>query len=170
MPRPDRSNPEMRHQSQQSSQMQQAPQNRPMSQGQRPQGVPLTGGIAADIRALNSSILLVTQKIKYIVRNEKILGRNLIVLNKKIKSLEDKMNTSVTGSGESGASSEELKLLQQKVALLEAQVDDLHTRAAFKEELKELKYIINSINPLEFATLSQVRELIDKRVEEKMKK
>ncbi len=169
MPRPDRSNTNARPQG-----MPQAPmQGQSSGAPQRPQqgSVPLTGGIAADIRALNSSLLLITQKIKYIVRNEKILGRNLIVLNKKIKTLEDKinLNASIEQQG-GGASGEEQKLLQQKVALLEAQIDDLRTRAAFKEELKEVKYIINSINPLEFATLSQVRELIDKRLEEKMKK
>lgn len=168
MPRPDRSNSQIRAQSP-PPQMHSGGQ-RPMPPQQRPAGVPLTGGIASDIRALNSSILLITQKIKYVVRNEKILGRNLIVLNKKIKTLEDKLTTNLSPDAQSNVSSEEVKLLQQKVALLEAQIDDLRTRAAFKEELKELKYVINSINPLEFATLSQVRELIDKRVEEKLKK
>jgi vacuolar-type H+-ATPase subunit I/STV1 len=128
------------------------------------------GGVMNDIRALNSSILLMTQKIKYVVRNEKILGRNLIVLNKKIKTLEEKqtMNSSAEQSG--GASSEEVKVLQQKVALLEAQLEDLRSRSALKEEIKELKYVINSINPLEFTTLAQVRDLVDKRVDEKLKK
>src|SRR3989339_1424559 len=41
-----------------------------------------------DIKALNSSLLVLSQKINYIVRNEKILGRNILVLNKKIKDLE----------------------------------------------------------------------------------
>ncbi|NMA44855.1 MAG: hypothetical protein GX950_03540 [Candidatus Diapherotrites archaeon] len=168
MARPDRSNPRLRNMA--SSSQMGSPQRAGPPQRPIPGGVPLTGGIAADIRALNSSILLITQKMKYIVRNEKILGRNLIVLNKKIKSIEDKAALNAVSPDSSGASSAEVQLLQQKVALLEAQIDDLRTRAAFKEELKELKYIIDSINPLEFATLSQVRELVDKRIEEKLKK
>lgn len=119
------------------------------------------GGVREDIRALNSSILLITQKIKYVVRNEKILGRNLIVLNKKLKLLEEKVVSPKEISGE-GASSEELNALKKKVELLEAQVSDLQQRMVSREELQELKYIIDSINPLEFATLSQVRDLIEK--------
>lgn len=159
MPRPDRTNAPG------------APQvQRPVSQGQVQSAPIATGGIASDIRALNSSILLMTQKIKYVVRNEKILGRNLIVLNKKIKTIEEKMALAVSPDEVASASGEEVKALSQKVALLEAQIEDLQTRAALKDELKELKYVINSINPLEFATLSQVRDLIDKRLEEKLKK
>ena len=168
MPRPDRSS-------------QQVPQNyprppqgnmqRPMSsQQQAPiQGTPMQGGgIREDIRALNSSILLVTQKMKYLVRNEKILGRNLVVLNKKIKNLEDKLNlTPQSQEASDSVSSEAVDLLKQKVTLLEAQLEDLRSRTATTENLKELKYVIDSINPLEFATLSQVKDLIDKKLKEK---
>jgi hypothetical protein len=120
-----------------------------------------TGGVRTDIRALNSSLLLMTQKIKYIVRNEKILGRNLIVLNKKLKKLDEKTLSPTELSG-NGADSAEVAALQERIELLEAQISDLQTRAALKEELKELKYVIDSINPLEFATLSQVKDLIEK--------
>lgn len=159
MPRPERSA---------------SPQGQGFSSGpiqSPPQGaspVASGGGIREDIRALNSSILLITQKIKYLVRNEKILGRNLVVLNKKIKTLEDKIVNAPQGSSSGGgANSEEVAALKQQVALLEAQLEDARSRTATKEELKELKYIIDSINPLEFATLSQVRDLIDKKLKEK---
>jgi predicted RNase H-like nuclease (RuvC/YqgF family) len=158
MPRPDRSN-----QAGAQGSMQQ-PMAGPSMGGAPMQG----GGIREDIRALNSSILLITQKIKYLVRNEKILGRNLVVLNKKIKSLDDKMVNSPQASSSGGSmNSEEVEALRQKVALLEAQIEDLRARSASTESLKELKYVIDSINPLEFATLSQVRDLIDKRLKEK---
>ena len=125
------------------------------------------GGIGADIRALNSSILLMTQKIKYIVRNEKILGRNLIVLNKKIKTLDEKIALNPQGTG-SEVNSAGVESLKKQVALLEAQVEDLQGRLATKEEVKELKYVIDSINPLEFATLSQVKDMIDKSKDKKV--
>jgi len=156
VPRPDRSN-----------QQQGSSSNVSMQQQSPIQGVPVQGGIREDIRALNSSILLVTQKIKYLVRNEKILGRNLVVLNKKIRSIEEKFVNSPQVSQSGGANAEEVEALKQKVALLEAQLEDMRSRTASNESLKELKYVIDSINPLEFATLSQVRDLIDKRMKEK---
>ena len=151
MPRPDRTAPQGQAQAQQGGGMS-------------------VGGVREDIRALNSSILLMAQKMKYLVRNEKILGRNLIVLNKKIKALEDKLvnpqGMPLAGGGGAGVSSEEVVALTQKVSLLEAQLSDYKSMTATKEELKELKYVIDSINPLEFTTLTQVRELIDKRLAE----
>ena len=48
------------------------------------------GNVYRDIQALNASILILTQKMNYVVRNEKILGRNLMVLNKKIKVIEQR--------------------------------------------------------------------------------
>ena len=119
------------------------------------------GGVRTDIRALNSSILLITQKIKYVVRNEKILGRNLIVLNKKLKRLEEKVVSpkEVAGSGASGA---EVIDLQKKVEMLEAQLSDLQSKMVNKEDLGELKFIIDSINPLEFVTIKQVKDIIEK--------
>ena len=124
-------------------------------------GAPVQGGIVGDIRALNSSILLITQKIKYIVRNEKILGRNLIVLNKKIKNLEERINSPKEEAGAS-ANSEEVDLLKKKIELLEAQISELQTNTVSKADLKELKYVIDSINPLEFTTISQVKDMIEK--------
>ncbi len=157
MPRPDRSNTS-------------GGQGAPMQMQSVSSSMPIVsggGGIREDIRALNSSILLVTQKIKYLVRNEKILGRNLVVLNKKIKNLEDKVVNAPALSSQGGANSEEVNSLKQQVALLGAQVEDMRGRTASKEELKELKYVIDSINPLDFATLTQVRDLIDKKLREK---
>jgi hypothetical protein len=50
--------------------------------------------------------------------------------------------------------------------LLEAQISDMQSRMVSQEEFKELRYIIDSINPLEFATLSQVKDLIEKNKKE----
>ncbi|MDD3159968.1 MAG: hypothetical protein PHQ98_03305 [Candidatus ainarchaeum sp.] len=130
----------------------------------QPQGRPamMSGNIGDDIRALNSSIMLISQKMKFISRNEKIIGRNLMVLNKKIKDLEGKISANSSESSQGGASSEEMQKLAQKTEFLSAQIDDLQSKLVTKEELKELKYIIDSINPLEFATLGQVKDMINK--------
>ncbi|MGI6589463.1 MAG: hypothetical protein ACOX1V_02245 [Candidatus Iainarchaeum sp.] len=159
MARPDRSNPQARGNYARPPQRQGAPMQ---------QGMPSAGGVREDIRALNSSILLISQKMKFLARNEKILGRNLVVLNKKIKNLEDKLNLAPKEeSSSSSVSSKDVEDLKQRITLLEAQLEDLRSRSASVENLKELKYVIDSINPLEFATLSQVRDLIDKRLKNK---
>ena len=123
-----------------------------------------------DIKALNSSLLIISQKMKYVVRNEKILGRNLIVLNKKLKRIEEKMESGTLG----GMSSEDmaeinksLKKMNERLALIEAQLSEIRETYAMSEQLQELKYIIDSINPLEFVTLDQVNKLIDEKIGKK---
>ena len=91
-------------------------------------------------------------------------------MNKKIKAIDDKMQLNATQQTGSEVSSVEVEQMKSKISALEFALEDLRARNASKEELKEVKYVIDSINPLEFATLSQVRELIDKRMEELKKK
>ena len=147
--------------------------------------------IIRDIKALNSSVLLLSQKMNYLVRNEKILGRNLIILNKKIKDLEVRMQSgsfgavSAGGEGiESGNIKDELEQLKESVERSTALVNDLSNQFdslkdsfARAEDVKELKYIIDAINPLDFATLKQVEEMLGRKAaiqapsrEEKKKK
>jgi len=149
--------------------------------------------IIRDIKALNSSVLLLSQKMNYLVRNEKILGRNLIILNKKIKDLEVRMQSGSFGSAstggegagfEAGSLKEELEQLKESVERSTALVNDLSNQFdslkdsfAKAEDVKELKYIIDAINPLDFATLKQVEEMLGRKTttqapsrEEKKKK
>lgn len=117
-----------------------------------------------DIRSLNSSILVITQKMKYVVRNEKILGRNLIVLNKKLKALEEKIAAGDVGAkGSSGASPELTQKIEEnerKIAELEARLQQFSESTASKEELQEMHYVVDSINPLQFVTLEQAKDLV----------
>lgn len=127
-----------------------------------------------DIRALNSSILIISQKMKYLVRNEKILGRNLIVLNKKFKTLEEEIASGAIGAsnGGSGISVEaeaRIEDLGKQIIEIQAELSSLKNGVASEEQLKEVKYVIDSINPLELATLEQVKELIDEKISRKKK-
>jgi len=125
-----------------------------------------------DVKAMNSAISILSQKMRHLTRNEKILGRNLIVLNKKLKEFSE------TNSGE-GASEEIKKEIEElKKQLLQAnkKIEELNIVIANQsrkfvgaDELKELRYIVDSINPLDLATLDQVKELI-KRESEKHQK
>jgi|TARA_B100002003_G_C13839687_1_gene412163 vacuolar-type H+-ATPase subunit I/STV1 len=127
-----------------------------------------------DMRALNSSILIISQKMKYLVRNEKILGRNLIVLNKKFKTLEEKILSGAIGSSKGGAgisveAEAKIENLGKQIIELQAELSSLKNGVASEEQLKEVKYVIDSINPLELATLEQVKELIDEKISRKKK-
>ncbi len=127
-----------------------------------------------DIRSLNSSILVIGQKMKYLVRNEKILGRNLIVLNKKLKTLEERIATGQIGGkvvkGEASAELlERVDELNRKINELQAELSSIKQGTASQEQLQELKYVIDSINPLELVTLEQVKELIEEKGKRKKK-
>lgn len=108
---------------------------------------------AAEIRVLESKIDLIVQKIRTIEKNEEVIGRTLVTQNEKLKKLEQAVESGGAGGG---ASSEEL----------EKQVAVLKQEFASKQDLQELRYILEQINPLEFARIDQVKEFIDERVDE----
>jgi len=125
----------------------------------------LLNRLREDVRSLNSSILVITQKMKYVVRNEKILGRNLIVLNKKLNGLEEKLSPGQAGGNGAGSQQvqeilQALEETNQKVAELSARVQQLSEETASKEELQEMHYVVDSINPLQFVTLEQAKDLL----------
>ncbi len=134
--------------------------------------------IIRDIKALNSSVLLLSQKMNYLVRNEKILGRNFIILNKKLKSVQQRKPSSVSASGELSPELRDLvSELEEQVKsnsflLKELKADLSKTASVYakQEDLMELKYVIEAINPLEFATLEQVKDLIAGKTSKSLKK
>ncbi len=168
------------------------PHQRPVQQQQQPQqqaaqaqrkvvGPQQIGaiimGMQEDLRALNSSILIISQKMQYLIRNEKILGRNLIVLSKRIKEIEaggiSGGSVSESGLNELRSQLEDSTLkvgeYGQKILELQATIDEMKEQYAKQEQLKEIKYVIDSIHPLEFTTIKQVEELIDKKLKQKKK-
>jgi len=131
--------------------------------------------LSKDVKALNSSILVISQKINYIVRNEKILGRNILVVNKKIKEI---------AAGKTGSSlndteqlSKQLTQIQEQLDQNTAQISELYSAvdrikdsSVKAEQFKELKYVIDSINPLEFVTYKDIEQLIEEKIASKSKK
>lgn len=131
---------------------------------------PVGSSTSSDIKALNSSIMLISQKMKYLVRNEKILGRNLIVLNKKLKRIDEKMDSGTLGGmslEDMAGINKSIRKMSERLALIEAQISEIRENYAMSEQLQELKYVIDSINPLEFVTLDQVNKLIDEKTGKK---
>jgi len=102
-----------------------------------------------DVRSLSSKIDLIIQKINNIEKNEQVLGRTVVTLNDKMKRVE------------SGAP---LGTASQAAAV---DYKELDKRYASKEDVQELKYTLDMVNPLQFATVDQVREMISDAVKKK---
>ena len=123
--------------------------------------------IMHDIKALDSNIRLLAQQLKAVKRTERILARNIILLNRKVNSLREHAG---------GASTEGLDEIKSKLDRMEDQLyklrDDVEMmkkqlqHVLTGDDLAELKYLIETINPLEFVTYRQVSELVEKKLKE----
>ena len=146
-----------------------APQGASEARPSVPQGQPqnIFSRINEDIKALNTSLQLATQKINSMVRYEKILGRNLVVLNKKVKVLQD----SKQGPGEQvpqisselAEISKRLNSNAEAIARLQSDVEYIKENYAKSEQVSEIKYVVDSINPMEFVTLKDVQNLVPQK-------
>lgn len=104
---------------------------------QRPQPKDAMESFSAELQTLDSKLNLIAQKIKTMEKNEEIMGRTLITLNEKVEKAARE-----GGSGTSRSDIDESKFVTRK-------------------EIEELKAMLDEINPLEFATIDQVKELLD---------
>ncbi|HIH10423.1 MAG TPA: hypothetical protein HA254_07205 [Candidatus Diapherotrites archaeon] len=139
------------------------PQDSRIEGSKKPSGSTAIPKVSEDLRAINSSILIILQKIKFLVRNEKILGRNLLVVNRKVKDLQESgHNGPVAGTGgmdrEIASLNSKVAELSERITLLGSEVENIRQNYAKAEQVSEIKYVIDSINPLEFATLKDLKE------------
>jgi len=103
--------------------------------------------LKTDVATIESKISLIAQKIKTIDTNQEILGQTVIAQNEKMKALEARGGGTVAQSAGSAASSGDC-------AGLKEEVEDL------RKQIQEMRYVLNSVNPLEFVTVDQVREML----------
>ncbi len=101
--------------------------------------------ILADLHTLDSKIGLIAQRIKTMEQNEEVIGRTLITLNNRLKAAEEK-----AGTASSRGQSQDAAELEKKYAT--------------KQEIKEIRYTLDMINPLQYATLQQLRDLLEERL------
>lgn len=126
--------------------------------------------LVQDIKALDSNVRLIVQQFKLIKRNERILARNILALSKKMNTIKESV-----GHGQSFDESrireiqdqilhlrEDLMRVQEDVNYIKQQ---LH-RTLTSDDIAELKYLVETINPLEFVTYKQVGELVEKKLRE----
>ena len=103
--------------------------------------------LKAEIRTLDSKLSLVAQKLKTMEQNQEVIGRTIVVHNEKLREL-------VEGGGEEG----EKPSAGGANPELEKRIVELEKQA------RELKYVLENINPLEFVTIEQVKDLLAEKL------
>ncbi|MBU1196907.1 hypothetical protein KJ765_00185 [Candidatus Micrarchaeota archaeon] len=106
--------------------------------------------LKADVRTLDSKISLIAQKMNTIEKNEEVIGRTIVAHNQRIKELEEQKGSGPSESSSSSANTADLNGLREELKEL-------------KKDVQEMRYILNSINPLEFVTMDQIKELMKER-------
>ncbi len=102
--------------------------------------------IVSELRSLDSKVALLNQKLATSDKNAEVIARTLVAMNNRLKKLEEGWQARAPSGGAS------------------ANAEELERKFATKQEIKELKYVLDSINPLEYATISQVRELVNEKL------
>ncbi len=102
--------------------------------------------VLSDVHTLDSKIGLIAQRIRTIEQNEEVIGRTLIALNNRLKALEERTARGTVSKAEP------------------ADASDLEKRFATKQDIKEIRYTLDMVNPLQFATIAQVRELVNEKI------
>ncbi|MEM4256761.1 MAG: hypothetical protein QXZ13_00245 [Candidatus Diapherotrites archaeon] len=128
--------------------------------------------INEDIKALNASMLIISQKINHLARNEKILGRNHIILSKKIRELQERPSqqtseVSETISAELASINKRLAEQLERIIKLESELEYIKQNYAKQEQVQEMKYVVDTINPLEFVTIKNVKEIVKEELHKK---
>jgi len=123
-----------------------------MHQPQRPtREKPGAVDVTAEVRALASKIDLLVQALKNLEKNQEVIGRTLVAFNERLKKVE-------AGGGAGGS------VGSMALDKLREDLEAMRGEFASKAELQELKFVLEQINPLEFAKLEQVKELVQEEV------
>ena len=117
--------------------------------------------ISEALKSLDTKIRVIVQKVQLIEKNEKVLSKTLILHNQKLKEL-----ATSGGNGGVGIDSDELRELQRQISELKSALDGSTGKFATKEDLNELRYLYDMVNPTKLATIDQVNELIEAKLKQ----
>ncbi len=115
--------------------------------------------IRTTIRTMDSKINLVVERLKTLESNQEIAGRTLLALKDQVKRpapMADKPVSTVAA-----APAVDLGPLTADVKKLKNDIKELSTT------VEELKYVLDQINPLNYATVDQVKDLLDEKLKKK---
>ena len=118
---------------------------------------PAAEDIRNQLRSMDSKVNLLAERLKTVESNSEIAGRTLLALKDQVK----RGPSSGSSSNASYASSVDLGPLSSDVKALQSEIKEL------KVQVEQMKYVLDSINPLEYATVDQVKELLDEKLKKK---
>ncbi len=105
--------------------------------------------IRNQLRTLDSKINLLAEKLKTLESNQEIAGRTLLAVREQVRS------------GAGGKSSALDTAQSEGLGELKSDVK------ALAQQIEEMKYVLDAINPLNYATIDQVKELLDDKLKAK---
>ncbi|MCK4327676.1 MAG: hypothetical protein KAW41_04335 [Candidatus Diapherotrites archaeon] len=143
--------------------------------------------MSASLASLDAKLKLIAQRLKIMENNEQVIGRTLVSHNKKMKELEalaaagggkgldlarlkdtirDELKAELMGGGQIAPPLEHgapTKRTSSEIINLRKSVEEL------RQEVNELKYVVDSINPLEYITLDQLNDVVTRKIEKARK-
>ncbi|GEM_PF-1812779 len=128
--------------------------------------------VARTINILDSKLRLLAQRIKVLENNLQIMARTVVSHNKKLKELEE------MGGGPAFSKEEIIEEISKKLpktgsvdlSEIKARLDRIEDQIAdLRSDLDEVKYVVDSINPMELVTINQLKEAIDERLSQTKK-
>ncbi len=157
-------------------------------QRHHPQAISRTpqSSMSASLASLDAKLKLIAQRLKILENNEQVIGRTLVTHNKKLKELEASISAG-GGKVDVGKLKDEIReeLKAEKIAAgneIAPPIDDAMPRREsadirdlkkaveeLRQQVAELKYITDSINPLEYITLEQLNDVVDRKLEKAKK-
>ena len=170
-----------------------APQRgaRPAQQPQRqPGGVPAGPSVSSTVQAMDAQLRLIAQRIKVIENNEQVIGQTLVSQKKKMAELEKRIAEGGGGGAkvDTGAIKAELRAeFQAEIDRIQssqqlqvsdynkgasqeqmAELEDLKKRIEeLSQSVAEMKYIVGSLNPMEYVTIEDVNQIVSQKLRER---
>jgi len=129
--------------------------------------------LKVEIQSLDSKIRVVAQRMRVIEKNEQIIGKTLVNHNKKLKELE--LGKPAVSQAPVVAETSELTKMSSEIDELSSSIKSLLKEINYNRELidtmrqdiNEMKYILDTVNPMEYVTVNQINELINEKLKKK---
>lgn len=135
----------------------------------------------ARLRAINSKMSVIAQRMRVIEKNEKSLAQTVIHNRKKVKKirkdLDKLMEEGVSGGGVKELTGEEASSLKKEIKELRGDIDSFKGSAdkndknlkELEDKIDEMQYVVDTLNPLEYLNSEEIVELVEEKIEERMK-
>lgn len=123
--------------------------------------------LGLSMHTLDSKVELLKQQLNTLESNQEVIGRTIVLHNTRLQEMERKIAGLAGGPAAGAAPPEEIEALRKEIALLKESAEMMSKTAVSKEDFERIQYIVESINPLEYVTLSQIDKLLDEKLKKK---